>query len=157
MFRQYYPQVFRQLAYLLHDYSLAEDLAQDVFLRLYEHPPKNHGNLGGWLAQVARNLAFNQKRNDKNHRRKETEIVICGEAMTSSQEREWEIIEVGSILSEMPARDRSLLVLKHSGFTYEEIAVALSINKASVGTLLARAQQKFKKLYEEGEKHGILP
>lgn len=148
--------MFRQLAYLLRDYSLAEDLAQDVFLRLYECPPQHQENLGGWLAKVARNLAFNQNRNNKSHRRKVTKIAASGEATTHIQEREWAIVEVKSILAKMPERERSLLLLKHSGYTYEEIAAALGINKASVGTLLARAQQKFKNLYEEGESNDLL-
>jgi len=40
-----------------------------------------------------------------------------------------------------------LLILRSDGFTYEEIAMALKLNPASVGTLLNRAEEAFRKAY----------
>jgi DNA-directed RNA polymerase specialized sigma24 family protein len=42
----------------------------------------------------------------------------------------------------MSKRDMMCLILKHSGYSYEEIAISLGIKKTSVGTTIARAQKK---------------
>ena len=39
--------------------------------------------------------------------------------------------------------------MKHSGFSYDEIAEAIGVKKTSVGTIVVRAQAKFKKIYLE--------
>jgi RNA polymerase sigma-70 factor (ECF subfamily) len=39
------------------------------------------------------------------------------------------------------------LLLRSNGLSYEEVANALELNPASVGTLLSRAQQAFRKEY----------
>jgi RNA polymerase sigma-70 factor (ECF subfamily) len=44
-----------------------------------------------------------------------------------------------------------LLLARHSGFSYAEVAAALNLNPASVGTLLARAERRFKEVYQNQE------
>jgi DNA-directed RNA polymerase specialized sigma24 family protein len=41
-------------------------------------------------------------------------------------------------------RDKLLILLKYTGYTYSEIAQTLEIEENSVGTLLARAKKRFK-------------
>jgi RNA polymerase sigma-70 factor (ECF subfamily) len=47
----------------------------------------------------------------------------------------------------MTPRQAELLLLRHEGFDYRELAAALHLNPASVGTLLSRAQETFRKEY----------
>jgi RNA polymerase sigma factor (sigma-70 family) len=56
---------------------------------------------------------------------------------------------VRATLDRMCARDRSLLLLRAEGFAYRDIAEALELNEASVGTMLARARDAFRQLWEE--------
>jgi RNA polymerase sigma-70 factor (ECF subfamily) len=49
----------------------------------------------------------------------------------------------------LPERDRKLLLLQAEGFSYRDIASALGLNEASVGTFLARARRAFRTAYEE--------
>ena len=51
------------------------------------------------------------------------------------------------VLSVLDRRQAQLLLLRSEGFSYEELASTLDLNPASVGTLLARAQQAFRKEY----------
>ena len=41
IFREHYPSVLRKIAGLIGDREMAEDLTQDVFLRLYRNPPED--------------------------------------------------------------------------------------------------------------------
>jgi RNA polymerase sigma-70 factor, ECF subfamily len=56
-------------------------------------------------------------------------------------------------LQQMQERQAQLLVLRHSGMSYQEIAETLNISPASVGTLLVRAEKNFVRLYEKGDDH----
>jgi RNA polymerase sigma-70 factor (ECF subfamily) len=51
----------------------------------------------------------------------------------------------------MKPREAQLLILKHSGCSYAEIAAALRIAPGSVGTLLTRAEQVFEQRYRKEE------
>ena len=66
---------------------------------------------------------------------------------TEQQER------VRSILARMEHRQAEFLVLQSHGFRYDEIASILDLNATSVGTLLARAQQAFRKEYSRRYGH----
>jgi len=65
LFQSYYPLVYRRLYYLLGERAAAEDLTQEVFLKLYHQPPRERSNLGGWLLRVAANLAYNRLRGEE--------------------------------------------------------------------------------------------
>ena len=44
-----------------------------------------------------------------------------------------------------------MLILRHSGLSYKEIAATLGLAPGSVGALLARAEKEFERLYGRGE------
>jgi RNA polymerase sigma-70 factor (ECF subfamily) len=50
-------------------------------------------------------------------------------------------------LANLNARQAELLLLRGNGLSYEEVAAALELNPASVGTLIVRAQAAFRKEY----------
>jgi RNA polymerase sigma-70 factor (ECF subfamily) len=55
--------------------------------------------------------------------------------------------QVQAALSAMKPRSAQILILRHSGLSYAEIAAALNVGVNSVGTLLVRAEKEFKKQY----------
>jgi RNA polymerase sigma-70 factor (ECF subfamily) len=57
------------------------------------------------------------------------------------------------VLRELPARDAQLLILRHSGFAYKEIAAALGVAPGSIGTLLARAEAAFERQWRDRFEH----
>jgi RNA polymerase sigma-70 factor (ECF subfamily) len=54
---------------------------------------------------------------------------------------------VRSALARLPERTAKLLLLRYAGLAYAEIAAALQVAPASVGTLLARAERAFEAAY----------
>lgn len=52
LFREHYPVVTRKLNELVGDRVIAEDLAQEVFVRLYRSPPDDLACVGPWLQRV---------------------------------------------------------------------------------------------------------
>ena len=52
-----------------------------------------------------------------------------------------------SVLAALPAQQAEMLLLRSDGFQYDELGRTMSINPASVGTLLSRAREAFRKEY----------
>ena len=127
-----------------------------MFLRLYERPLNHAENVAGWLYRVAMNTGYNALRTTYRRERRERAAVVGTEQSLPATEEEVTRREarrrVQQTLARLPERAAKLLVLRESGFSYREIAEIVEVAEGSVGTLLARAQNAFTKLYqEEGE------
>jgi RNA polymerase sigma factor (sigma-70 family) len=55
---------------------------------------------------------------------------------------------VRAAIHRLGERERQLLLLRAEGYGYRELAAALGLNEASVGTLLARAKRAFRESYQ---------
>lgn len=153
LFEQYWARLHAMLVRLLGDPAEAEDLALHTFWQLHEKPPQRIENLGGWLFSTASNLGLNALRARRRRLHYETQAGL--EALR--QEREagparqaetnLERAQVRRVLADMPPRSAQLLLLRHSGFSYAELAEALQLKPASVGKLLGRAEQEFERRY----------
>jgi len=155
VFQQHWPRLVALLFRLTGDRDEAEDLALEVFWRLHRKPSVREASEdpGGWLYRVATRLGYNALRNRKRRDRYEQEAAVQI-ANTSAQpapetqvEQRQERERVRKILARMRPRSAQLLILRHSGLSYAEMAAALSIAPVSVGTLLARAEKEFERLY----------
>ena len=152
-FSEHYTRVYSVLFRLVGDRAQAEDLAVEAFWRLWERAPQHRENLGGWLYRVALRLGYNALRAAR--RRERYELQAGREALeqnTSPEpsrtvEQQQERQRVRQVLSGMKERDAQMLVLRHSGFSYREIAAMLGVAPGSVGTLLARAEAEFERRY----------
>lgn len=151
-YEKYYSVIFRHCAYLTGDVHAAEDIAQETFIKLYNSPPA-YGNRAPWLSRVATNLSYNYIRDRKTRRSKEPVFEEHGASNVISIEeiaiKDWEVRLTRKILNKLNHRDRLCLLLKFSGYKYSEIAETAGIEKASVGKILSRAQEKFKELYSK--------
>ena len=169
LFLTHYQPIFRLLYRIAGTREEAEDLAQETFLRLHRSPelwkklqpePREH-NVRAWLYRVATNLAYNMLRSQQ--RRTRREDVLLGQALSAGRsepdpatavEREDERAAVRRTLAALPERQAQLLLMRHAGLSYRELAEALGIAPGSVGTSLAHAEAAFEKVYQKV--HGSL-
>jgi RNA polymerase sigma-70 factor (ECF subfamily) len=160
LFHDHWGRVVQVLARLVGDPAEAEDLALDAFWRLYRQPPRRDQNLGGWLYRVATRLGLNALRARRRRQRYEESAGKDALALdppanpAALVERAQERQQVRRVLSAMKPRAAQVLILRHSGMSYAEIAAALDISPASVGTLLARAEREFEGRYSKASGSG---
>jgi len=155
-FRSLYPSLFRYLHRLTGDADVAEDLAQESFVRLLGHRVSDDG-VRVWLFTVATNLVRDGARKQARRARiLAAEPVLPGAfpAPDEGVEREARISAVRDALGHLAARDRELLLMREEGFSYAEIARAAGVAPGSVGTLIARALRRFTQAYQTGEDDG---
>src|SRR5688572_23234390 len=152
LFARHYDLVYGVLFRLTGTRAEAEDMLQEVFLRLYERPAAHGENIAGWLYRVALNTGYNALRSASRREHRERR-ALSGES-TSMPAPEEEVSRrearrlVQHALARIPERSAKLLVLRDSGFSYREIAEIVGVAEGSIGTLLARAQVAFVKEYE---------
>jgi RNA polymerase sigma-70 factor (ECF subfamily) len=156
IFNTHWSKIYAVLYRLTGSPEDADDLALEVFWRLWRTPPKEDRNMTGWLYRVAVNLGYNNLRSRQRRKRYETEagLLLLEKGTPPSPEQEsnrrMEREEVRNALKKMPARQAKLLILRHSGLSYREIASALKLAPSSIGKLLNRAEKTFCKYYTGG-------
>ena len=155
-FTLHHRAVFRAARSVVRDAGLAEDVTQEVFLRLYRNLDSTPGEelLRAWLLRVTMNVALNLLRGQSRTTAREDEFAKMAEttqwfaeAPEEEYERRAEIEEARRALDKIKEPMRSALLLKQQGLSYREIATALSLNEANVGSLIARGRKEFVRVY----------
>ncbi len=153
-FTLHHRTVFRAARSVVQDAMLAEDVTQEVFLRLHNNLDQieNEEMLRPWLIRVAINLARNTVRgNTRANTREDLYVKDSDETSEATVESDYEqrmrAKEVNRALGLIKEPLRSCLVLKQQGLSYKEIASSLDLNETSIGTFVARARQEFVRHY----------
>ena len=165
LFAQLYAELFGLIYRVLGERMDTEDVLQEAFLKLSkeaELQQRPDAEVAAWLRRVGLNLAFNRLRTARRTRarlervgrleRRDDEPVdsdLAGPsgAVVRHEERE----AVRRALAEVPERQRECLLLRHSGYSYAEIAATLGVAIGSVGVLLSRAEHAFRAQYRRQE------
>jgi RNA polymerase sigma-70 factor, ECF subfamily len=153
IFHENWTRIYTILYRLVGNRDEAEDLALETFWRLYNNPPKEGQNLSGWLYRVGMNLGYNALRAAARRRRYEEEASRqhLDHQAYSDPDRAVETVEehrsVRLVLGQMKERHAQILILRYSGFSYQEMARVMEISANSVGAVLARAEKEFEKRY----------
>jgi len=154
---KYRTPVIHFLYRLVHRREPAEDLAQEVFLRVYRarksYQPK--AKFSTWLFRIATNVALNALRDGRMRHEKETSMESDAGVMplaerlpdgraTAEQalvERE-RAAEIRRAVEELPEKQRlAVLLHKYQEMDYAEIAEVLDCSESALKSLLFRAYE----------------
>lgn len=158
LYDRYSALVFSIALRVLHDHSLAEDVTQEVYLRLWRQPASfdpQRGRFISWISSVARNRALDELRKLSRRRGSEnqTEEVILdlpdesrGEDPQEEAVLAEERVRVREALATLPAAQRQVIELAYfSGLTQVEIAERTG---DPLGTIKTRVRLGMRKLRE---------
>jgi len=155
-FTLHHRAVFRTARAVVRDSALAEDVTQEVFLRLYRNLNATPGEelLRAWLLRVTLNVARNTLRGqsrsmvrDNEYHKSTIETGIFADAPEDDYERRMAIEEARRALDKIKEPMRSCLLLKQQGLSYREIATSLSLKETNIGSLVARGRKEFARVY----------
>ena len=153
-FTLHHRAVYRAAYALVRDTGLAEDVTQEVFIKLYQNMNSLQGeeHVKPWLLRVATNTALNTLRGRSRATARDEEFIkesVGGGdgGLHADFERRVEINEARRALEQIKEPMRSCLLLKQQGLSYREIAETLSLNEGNVGSLIARGRKEFTRVY----------
>ena len=139
-FEAHYQRIARAVARVVGDPARAEEVTVEAFWKLWRTPGAHGERAGGWVYRTAMRLGLNELRSRR--RRGQYESQAEGATALPNPEQahaaEQERMQVRTALAALEGRQAEMLLLRHGGMSYEEVAAALGLNPASVGTLLAR-------------------
>ena len=150
-FTLHHRAVFATARGVVRDNTLAEEITQEVFLKLYRHfdSKPNDELLRAWLLRVTLNEARNMLRGQNRSRARDTtyqrKTDQPGPQVEYEQRQEMEIAR--RALDKIKEPMRSCLLLRQQGLSYREIAQTLSLKENYVGSLVARARKEFVRSY----------
>jgi RNA polymerase sigma-70 factor (ECF subfamily) len=146
-FDQNYPSLVRYCQRLVGDVDAAEDIAQESMVRLFHHQITGSDvGVRAWLFKTATHLVRDRYRVGQNRLRLLAEHPVRPsepESPDTSLERQETRRRAREALDALSPRDQEILLMRHSGFSYKEIASAIDVEPTSIGTLLARAERRF--------------
>ncbi len=170
---RYKQKIFSYVYRMIGDSDEAEDVTQDIFLKMYVSLPsfRSEASISTWLYRIAGNLCI-----DRYRKRRRREAALGGEMVsldaggpdngdtgmpggsaidvpddTSEPLRMLERSEterqIQSALAQLPEKMRAVVVLHDvEGLAYEEIAAALSVPLGTVKSRLFNARMQLRKL-----------
>jgi RNA polymerase sigma factor (sigma-70 family) len=147
VFRAEYARVVGIATRVLGDRSRAEDVAQDAFLSLHRRRCSDQPWAGGWVCAAATHGALNVLRADRRRSRREGLLASPAAAVdpAAAVEQMDDSRVLRAALRRLPQRAATVLVLRHSGLSYAEVAAAMGVRQGDVGTMLRRAESALRK------------
>jgi RNA polymerase sigma-70 factor (ECF subfamily) len=148
--------VFGLARRVLGDEAMAEEITQEVFVFLWEHPAKfdpARGSMRSWLGMLAHRRSVDRVRTEERRARNEARLEPVVEAAAAQAEvddelsRTWLAGCVQKALDQLPAEQRDAVVLAFfGGRTYREVATELAIPEGTAKSRLRLALAKLEDL-----------
>ncbi|HEY4131606.1 MAG TPA: RNA polymerase sigma factor [Gemmatimonadaceae bacterium] len=137
----YQPRVFRWAFALSGDRDDAEDIAQEVFVRVYRKLAgfRGDGPFDAWLYRITRRVAMRRVRSSRARVGLENDVYTTDPGARVDRQRAFTVIQ--SIATTLPMRQREVFVLCDlEGRTPTEVAAMLDMKDVSVRASLFKAR-----------------
>lgn len=148
LFTRYYSALLTYITHAIGSQFVAEELTQEVFLSLWEHPEVtvSEGGLRPWLYTLARNRILNYHRGERRQQRAlerytaELHDILPLDDTHEALEHHELAQRLEEALARLPDRAREVWTLhREHGLTYPEIAATMGISVNTVKTQMSRA------------------
>lgn len=157
LYQSYCNLVFSLALRVVHSQPLAEEVTQDVFLKIWQRPDRWDPTLGqfsSWLLTITRNAAIDRLRKEQRHwhssqMENETQRPQTQTGAISDDPLWFEGQVLMQLLNDLPDEQRELLELAfYQGYTHSELADGLQLPLGTVKTRLRSGLQKLRVAWE---------
>ena len=145
--RLYYEKIYNYIGYRVQDFSAAEDLTQDVFVKLIRHIHSYvpTASFSAFLYRIAHNTVVDYYRTTK-HTETIPETLQADDPLPAAEAR----MDVERMLAKLSEEQRECIILYYlQGLTYREISLVLGIPVPTAKSRVQRGLAACKKIMEE--------
>ena len=156
LFKMLHRPVLRYVLAILSDRENAQDVTQDVFLRLYLSLRRGQEivHIRAWVFQVAYRLSMDVIRANRKVEfvQSDQAMLVFDSAPDAGVDPEETLLEneqrgeLLTVFQRLSPQERNCLNLRAEGLSYGEIALVLGIRSSSVGNFLTRGICKIRKM-----------
>jgi RNA polymerase sigma-70 factor (ECF subfamily) len=158
LYERYGNLVYSLALRVVRHQVMAEEVTQDVFLKVWQHPTRWNPALGqfsSWLLTITRNAGIDRLRKERRHWTPTQDysdpLMEAGEKGAVSENPYWfDGLLLARLLQQLPTEQRQLIELAfYQGYTHSELAENLQLPLGTVKTRLRTGLQKLRALWEE--------
>ena len=149
LFEMFYPKVKVFLVKLLKDDKASEDIAQDIFVKLWSMGPSlpEISSFNAYLYRMTKNAAINYLRDRKPSVDISELLIICDGDIEQEYYRKEKELLVRLAVEQMPSqRKRIFTMSRYQGMTNDEIAKSLGLSKHTVENHLTLALKELREI-----------
>jgi RNA polymerase sigma-70 factor (ECF subfamily) len=142
LIQKYRKPIVHFMYRMVHNQAVAEELAQEVFLRVYRSREtyRAEARFSTWLYRIATNLGVNHAR-DTRHERAASTVYLDEVDSETGSTPDLADSTPGAVLA-LPERQRmAVLMHKYEGMDYKQIGDVLKLSESATKSLLFRAYQ----------------
>lgn len=160
LFDHYWNRVYSSALVLTKSPQMAQDIAQEVFLQLWQHRERatDIQKLDGFLFISARNLIFKKMSRLKledayQHYLSYQERVVSGDTSVPAEFKELQTIVEAGISQLPPQQQKAFRLSRERGLSHEEISHQMGVSRAAVKDYIVRSLSFLRKYLRE---HALL-
>lgn len=149
LFEMFYPKVKVFLVKLLKDDKASEDIAQDIFVKLWSMGPSlpEISSFNAYLYRMTKNAAINYLRDSKPSVDISELLIMCDGDIEQEYYRKEKELLVRLAVEQMPSqRKRIFTMSRYQGLTNDEIAKSLGLSKHTVENHLTLALKELREI-----------
>ena len=164
LYQRYSAMVYGLAMRVLQNQTLAEEVTQDVFMKLWHKPTRWNpalGKLSSWLLATTRNAAIDRVRYEQRRPKRATasveEMVHLASEERGVNDPAWVDGQLlGQLLTRLPNEQRELIELAfYQGYTHSELSERLNMPLGTVKTRLRAGLKRLRALWHAAEQSGL--
>ena len=164
LYERYSNLVYSLALRVVRHQVMAEEVTQDVFLKVWQQPLRWNSALGqfsSWLLTITRNAGIDRLRKEHRHRMPAYDLAEpfgqLGQEAAIDENPYWvDGLILTRLLQQLPPEQRLLIDLAfYQGYTHSELAKHLQLPLGTVKTRLRTGLQKLRLLWEETHQHEL--
>jgi RNA polymerase sigma-70 factor (ECF subfamily) len=148
LYKLYWEKIFRLCMGFVNDYDVAQDLAQETFIIVWEKQDtfRNEANIGTWIFRIASNNCLRQIEKQKRIIKTDLPLNLVEE---KSKSLEPQIALLYRCIAELQETDRIIISLELEDVKQAEIAKIVGLSEANVRVKIHRIKEKLTKKFKE--------
>ncbi|GAA4886844.1 sigma-70 family RNA polymerase sigma factor [Flaviramulus aquimarinus] len=148
IYKVYWPKVYRQCMGYMNDPDTAKDIAQDTFIKVWQHLPKfrNESSIGTWIFRISVNSCLRQIGKDNKMPKSELPNEIFEEILVNDEPK---VEFLYRCISELPEVERIIISLELEELKQKEIAKIVGLSESNVRVRIHRIKEKLTKKFQQ--------
>ncbi|EFK36323.1 RNA polymerase sigma factor sigM [Chryseobacterium gleum] len=148
IYELYWQRIFRLCMGYVNDTELAQDLAQETFIIVWQQLPKfrNESSIGTWIFRIASNNCLRQIEKEKKFAKADLPVNL-EEKKQESMEPQIQMLY--QYISQLPETDRIIISLELEEVKQAEIAHIVGLSESNIRVKIHRIKEKLTQKFKE--------